>query len=395
MPGARNIIEALSSLAQKPDFEDDADALALAAQLAKQLELSTKKPEDAAIELCFHPSFAATVRVAINLKLFHHIAIADSTITAHKLSEVSGCPENLLIRILRPISALGFVEEAGENVWSATPITKAMCIPSVEATHIHCWDQGTMAAVKMPLYFEEKGYQQPEDPRNGLFQYAFNTKKEAFELWATQPEVISNFNTCMTGIRGSRTSWVEWYPVEERLLNADLRGGDSDVTLVDIAGGRGHDVQAFGRKFPSSKGRLVLQDLPSVIADIQELDGRVERVAHDFFTPQPIIGARVYFFHFIMHDWSDNVCGDILSKIVAAMEPGYSKLILNEFILPNRGSPLFSTGFDLQMMTMHAAQERTETQWERLLERVGLKLVKFWIPPGGGEGIIEAEIPTE
>lgn len=104
-------------------------------------------------------------------------------------------------------------------------------------------------------------------------------------------------------------------------------------------------------------------------------------------------GARIYFFHFIMHDWSDDVCNEILSNTIAAMEPGYSKLILNEFIIPNQSSPLFSTGFDLQMMTMHAAQERTETQWKQLLERAGLKLVKFWIPPGGGEGIIEAELP--
>lgn len=142
----------------------------------------------------------------------------------------------------------------------------------------------------MPSYFRDKGYKQPEDSRNGLFQYAFDTKREAFEHWATQPEVIDNFNTCMTGIRGSRPSWIEWYPVEERLLNSDLRKETSDVILVDIAGGRGHDVQAFGRKFTSCNGRLVLEDLPSVISDIKQLDDRVERVAHDFFKPQPIVG---------------------------------------------------------------------------------------------------------
>ena len=82
----------------------------------------------------------------------------------------------------------------------------------------------------------------------------------------------------------------------------------------------------------------------------------------------------------------------ILSNITAAMKKGSSKLLLNEFILPNKGCPLFPAGFDLQMMTMHAAQERTENQWTSLLQKAGLKVVQFWIPKSGGEGIIEAEL---
>ncbi|KAL1603442.1 hypothetical protein SLS60_005029 [Paraconiothyrium brasiliense] len=191
------------------------------------------------------------------------------------------------------------------------------------------WDQGTTAAVKMPAYFKKTAYSQPEDPRDGLFQYSFGTDKEIFEFWSSQPDVIDNFNTCMTGIRGSRPSWIEWWPVEQRILNEDLRDDPSEVLLVDVAGGRGHDVQAFGRKFEACKGRLVLEDLPAIIGDIKQLDERVERVEYDFFTPQTII-----------------------------------------------------------------AQERTESQWQKLLDIVGLKLVKFWIPPGGGEGIIEAELPA-
>lgn len=103
-------------------------------------------------------------------------------------------------------------------------------------------------------------------------------------------------------------------------------------------------------------------------------------------------GARVYFFHFIMHDWSDDVCERILLRTAGAMKRGYSKLLLNEFILPNQDCPLFLAGFDLQMMTMHAAQERTESQWKLLLGKAGLKVNKFWQPDSGGEGIIEAEL---
>ena len=72
------------------------------------------------------------------------------------------------------------------------------------------------------------------------------------------------------------------------------------------------------------------------------------------------------------------------------MKRGYSKLLLNEFILPDRGATLFPTGLDLNMMAMHAGMERTEKQWSLLLEKAGFKIIKFWRPEGDGEGVVEA-----
>ncbi|RYP75811.1 hypothetical protein DL770_007328 [Monosporascus sp. CRB-9-2] len=384
------LIDELVSLCKEPGFASDEKAKARALHLSKQLTWGLQKPEDAAMELCFHPIFAAAARVAIDLKLFHFIARSSEPVSATDLATASGGSEALIgksetdsnllhqvlmstVRLLRPLSGLGFVQEAaGKSHWNATPITKAMCSPPIEAAHIHL-------------------YCQPEDPRKGLFQYAFQTDKEAFESWHMAPDIMNNFNVCMTGIRGSRPSWVEWWPVEAQVFQGAVEA-DGNVLLVDIAGGRGHDVQAFKNKFPDQKGRLVLEDLPVVIDDIKQLDEDIERVKYDFFTPQPIIGARVYFFHFIMHDWSDDVCLKILAHTTAAMTKGYSKLLLNEFILPDQGCPLFLSGFDLQMMTMHAAQERTKSQWEALLSKAGLKVNKFWVPENGGEGIVEAEL---
>ena len=75
------------------------------------------------------------------------------------------------------------------------------------------------------------------------------------------------------------------------------------------------------------------------------------------------------------------------------MEPGYSKILLYEFILPDRKCSLLQAGFDIQMMAMHAGMERTRAQWTRLLEEEGYSIVKFWSAPGGdGEGIVEAEL---
>lgn len=75
------------------------------------------------------------------------------------------------------------------------------------------------------------------------------------------------------------------------------------------------------------------------------------------------------------------------------MKPGYSKLLLNEWILSDMGAPVFAAGMDIEMMVLHSGMERTQSQWRKLLGEAGFEVVKFWFVPGGqGEGIIEAVV---
>jgi hypothetical protein len=66
-------------------------------------------------------------------------------------------------------------------------------------------------------------------------------------------------------------SWmhVGFYPVQERLIhgaNADVH----EVHLVDIGGNKGHEILKFNSRWANAPGRLILQDLPVVIGDIQQ-----------------------------------------------------------------------------------------------------------------------------
>lgn len=84
--------------------------------------------------------------------------------------------------------------------------------------------------------------------------------------------------------------WYEIFPVEEKLHVSPDR-----TLLVDIDGGIGHDVSLFKQHFSRLPGKLVVQDLPSVIGDIKEpLPEGVEAMVYDMFEPQPLKGAKVY-----------------------------------------------------------------------------------------------------
>ena len=69
----------------------------------------------------------------------------------------------------------------------------------------------------------------------------------------------------MSVYRAGNPDWWEFYPVEERLA-ACFDKATSDVFLVDVGGGRGHDLLSFANGI-RSPGRLILQDLPEVIAE--------------------------------------------------------------------------------------------------------------------------------
>lgn len=73
--------------------------------------------------------------------------------------------------------------------------------------------------------------------------------------------------------------------------------------LVDVDGGRGHDVGAFKRRIGSefSKSeRVVLEDLPAVLEDSKKLEEGVEKVKYNFFTPQVIIGKSPLLFNIVL-----------------------------------------------------------------------------------------------
>lgn len=103
-------------------------------------------------------------------------------------------------------------------------------------------------------------------------------------------------------------------------------------------------------------------------------------------------GARAYYLHSVLHNWPDSKCKDILSNLKPALAKGYSKLLINEVVIPNKGAPAVSTGLDLLLMAVSSSGHRTEKNWQELLDWAGFRLVKVWAFEPGMESLIEAEV---
>jgi hypothetical protein len=59
------------------------------------------------------------------------------------------------------------------------------------------------------------------------------------------------------------------------------------------------------------------------------------------------------------------------------MKPGYSRVLVNEWVVPERNPSRFMTIGDMNMMSI-GGMERTEKQHRELLEAAGLKVEKIY-----------------
>lgn len=161
-------------------------------------------------------------------------------------------------------------------------------------TCLQSYDEGLPVLAQMPAYLKDHGYCLPRSSNDGPLQYAYGTDKDSYNYWSTEkPATMANFNVFMQGLFGTphRLGWLDWFPFEKVCIEG-FDESRSDYLFVDVAGGKGHECELLLKKYPALRGRLALEELPFVIEDITILDGRIERVKHDFTMPQPIKGEK-------------------------------------------------------------------------------------------------------
>ncbi|KAJ5775356.1 O-methyltransferase family 2 [Penicillium nucicola] len=341
-------------------------------------------------DVVMSPPILASIRMGVQLGIFSQISQNPGHgATAQEIAEQSGASPIVVDQFLRLLAATGYVDQQDTQIFKPSVKTMIMADPNMEATIRACFDIGNCCTSKAPEFFRRNQNQFPSSAKDTPFQLGMNTDLGYFEWLGQNPALAKDFQQWMSLKQAATASWVDWFDIEKNIIDDFDAQSPDNVLLVDVGGGEGRYLREFQDKFQIAPGQLVLQDLPNVIEAIENPPD-VKLIAHDFFTPQPVKGARAYFMHWILHDWSDERCRAILTNIVAAMKPGFSKLILHESILPDKGCDLSTACISVMMMVQVAAFERSEAQWRDLLESVGLSHITFHQSPGVGEGIIEA-----
>ncbi|KAJ5990773.1 hypothetical protein N7522_010980 [Penicillium canescens] len=175
--------------------------------------------------------------------------------------------------------------------------------------------------------------------------------------------------------------------------------------VVDVGGGVGGFCLQLSKIYPNLN--FIVQDRAPALAQAQReiwpqenpqalSNGRVKFLEHNFFNPNPVIGADIYWLRYILHDWSDEYCIQILSAIKEAMTRDSRILICDQVMNTTAGfagriasapKPLpanygyftrYSHQRDIAMMSIINGIERTPAEFQNIIERSGLVMTRIY-----------------
>lgn len=326
--------------------------------------------------------------MAAEVRLFQYLKDAGETGSSlEDLAQKTGVDPLLLQRILRHLVAMKLLTFSNGK-FRGTPLSDGLAAENFQKSIDFCYD------VARPSFFKETGYKIPDSVTNGPFQAAYGTELPFFPWLVATPPHLDEFDNFMSAYRAGKRNWYDagFYPVAKRLIEGfDKDAGEA--LLVDVGGGRGHDVQQFIAQHKAHPGNIILQDREPIIASVSNQNKLpFELQVHDFFTPQPIKAARAYSLHSILHDWSDDDGIRILENLRPALKSGYSRVLLIEIVVSEEKPTIAETAMDMMMLAHFAVRERTRVEWEGILDKAGLRLVGLYNFPGVAESVIEAEL---
>lgn len=315
-------------------------------------------PSAQMMDMLFGFALSRSISVAAQYGIADHLK--DGPQSAEALAAATGLHARSLYRMLRALAGAGIFAEDNEKRFSLTPLGDLLRSDAPESLRSFAAfianDVGFQTWANLPhsLQTGERAF----DHTHGAFY---------FDWLVQHPEHGKIFNDAMTSMSlGSGQAVVAGY---------DFTGIGK---LVDVGGGHGQLLAAILQKYPMMQG--VLYDAPQVVSQagpVLEAAGvadRCEVIGGDFFQSVPA-GGDAYIMKHIVHDWSDDECVTFLSHCREGMNPG-GKMLVAEMILPPANVPAASKLLDLEMLLFMTGCERTESEYQSLLERAGFTFTR-------------------
>jgi SAM-dependent methyltransferase len=202
----------------------------------------------------------------------------------------------------------------------------------------------------------------------------FMTKGKAVAE-ASQPGPFETFYRDEQATRAFvEAMWNLSYASSHQLARlADLR---DDELLVDVGGASG--PVAIVALLHRPRLRAVVFDLPPVEPYLRQagrthgVADRLDFVPGDFFNDDLPEGDCVAF-GYVLSDWTDATCVDLLRKAYRACRPGGRVLIMDRLFDDDRRGPLATAVMNLEMHVETQGRHRTGAEYGNLLAETGFE----------------------
>ncbi|KPI44303.1 Demethylsterigmatocystin 6-O-methyltransferase [Cyphellophora attinorum] len=369
-------VATLSSLVELQNdlSNEDTHARLRALELCSKLQAELELPGEKLMRTQWaEPLHISALNAAHDLHIYSILAENDNAPkSVSQITETTKAEPFLIRRILRQLAAFRSITETSVDTFANNKFSQFLLEDSAASTlKFTRWFAPVIA--QAPDFLAHYEWKSPADPQKAAFAWTLGLGDlNWFEHLSQDPVNGALFGRMMRAQSEGKPTWSDGlYPVKQ--LHSD-----GNALIVDIGGGNGHDLES------------------AYVIDHVNLDG-IDKMAYDYYTEQPVKGAQVYFMHQIMHDHDNAQCLKILRAVVPAMKPGYSKLLINDLVLPDQDAHWYPSTMDLLMMLTMCGRERTTQQWFDLINEVGggLRIEKIWTPTattGMADSLIECVV---
>jgi hypothetical protein len=184
-----------------------------------------------------------------------------------------------------------------------------------------------------------------------------------FETFYRNPHALAEFMTAMWSL--------SYAPSKELAVLADL---DHVSTLVDVGGASGPFSVAALQHYPDLQSTIF--DLPQVGEFVDQtratydLADRLDFVPGDFFADDLPSGEAIAF-GYVLSDWTDASCAQLLSKAYRACLASGRVLIMERLFDDSRDGPLATAVMNLTMHVETQGRHRTADEYVSMLQHAG------------------------
>ncbi|HEX6449704.1 MAG TPA: methyltransferase [Trebonia sp.] len=158
---------------------------------------------------------------------------------------------------------------------------------------------------------------------------------------------------------------------------------------LDLGGASGDLLHSVMLANPNLEGAVLDRPhvLPDAVAAASEkgLRDRFSVVEGDFFKEVPPAG--LYLLRYILHDWSDEQCVQILGNCRASLAEG-GRVAVVDHLIGKIGEPGIAPLMDMNMLVMAPGREREIDEFDALFAAAGLRRIR--VTPAGNMALIEA-----
>lgn len=297
------------------------------------------------------------VRTAVEFGLPERLL--DQPMTAQALAEAVGLDVDASARFLRASASQGLTVMDKDGQFAGTPLLNLLHKDNPRSL------RGFALALASPGHWQPWGHL-PEAVRTGAPQTVAVLGRGIFEYYQQQPAESEAFTNAMRDLTAVVSAEVA------RLL---------DTTTVshamDVGGAGGALLIALLEANTELHGTVF--DRPDVVPDVARfataagVQDRTAAVGGDFFKEVP--AADLYLLKYILHDWNDEQCVEILRNCRGSA-PSNARIAIVELLVGAVNEPGLAPLMDMNMLVMATGRERTLEEYRSLLAKGGWGDVK-------------------